>query len=61
MKMHGYVSKNGKMLYVRDSMEKAKVCFTTVEMKRMKVSVAEAIKFIEDNYNVVEIEYNEVT
>lgn len=61
MKMHGYISKTGKILYVRDTMENAKICFTTIEMKRMKVSVAEARKYIEDNYNVVEIEYNEVT
>lgn len=59
--MYGYVSKNGKFLYVRDTMKNAEICFVAHEMRRMRFTVDEARKFIEENYNVVEIEYNEVT
>lgn len=59
--MYGYISKNGKFLYVRDTKKNAELCLIVAEMRRLKVNHDEAKKYIKENYNVVEIEYNEVT
>ncbi len=61
MKMYGYISKNGKFLYVRNTMKNAELCLIVTEMRRLRVNHDEAKKYVREHFNEVEIEYNEVT
>lgn len=58
--MYGYISKNGRSLYTRND-HLAPHFWKDIVAKHMRITEAAAEKYIKDNYNVVEIEYDEVT
>lgn len=61
MKMYGYVSKNNrKSLYVRAD-HNAPLFWRNLIAKNMGITSTQAEEYIKKNYDVVEIEYNEVT
>jgi len=61
MKMYGYVAKSPKKsLYVRED-HLAPAFWKDMVSKRLGITAEAAEKYIKANYNVVEIEYNEVT
>ena len=61
MKMYGYIAKNSKKsLYVRTDLN-APQFFLSFIMNRMGWTRVKAEEYIKNNYDRVEIEYNEVT
>lgn len=61
MKMYGYVAKSHKKsLYVRED-HLAPAFWKDIVSKHLGITAEAAEEYIKNNYNVVEIEYNEVT